>query len=349
MHSQLRELLRCATGESSFVVASNIDIRGFSSFFSDSSQAAAFLSSAYTRILDDYFPDVSFFKPTGDGLLIVKAVDRESLTATVQRFVAGALRLDSEFKDVCAADDLINFRTPERVGIGIARGTATRISAEDKTLDFSGYPLNLASRLMDLARPGGVVFDESLGLSLLTSEQEKGFRPEKVYVKGLADLSPITAYVTADVDIPAGNKRPFGAEIYVQKAEECTYTEFKRYGPRFLHRLDHRPLSSESVRLHFQFPSTDERGVKIGNILRTHALPALSVEEQPDGLVAVFDYEFIQGSLDRFGIKGPWTIRQQLSYSVPVGTVPSGQTLDEDAVAEQADQAEQAEGALDLK
>jgi hypothetical protein len=66
MHHELRELLRTASGESRFVLAANVDIRGFSSFFADSSQAAAYLSSAYTKILDDYFPAASFFKPTGD-------------------------------------------------------------------------------------------------------------------------------------------------------------------------------------------------------------------------------------------------------------------------------------------
>jgi hypothetical protein len=60
MHNELRALLRTASGESSFIVAVNIDIREFSTFFSDSSQAAAFLGSAYTRILDSYFTDVAF-------------------------------------------------------------------------------------------------------------------------------------------------------------------------------------------------------------------------------------------------------------------------------------------------
>ncbi len=90
MHRELRRLMRGAVGESAFVLAVNVDIRGFSSFFSDSSQAAAYLSSAYTTILDNYFPEHDFFKPTGDGLLLVRVLQRETLEKVVADTVGAA-------------------------------------------------------------------------------------------------------------------------------------------------------------------------------------------------------------------------------------------------------------------
>src|SRR5450756_3001508 len=93
MHNELRQLLRTASGESEFVLAVNVDFRGFSSFFADSSQAAAFLSYVYTKILDEYFPEHSFFKPTGDGLLLVRPLDRDSVADVVVQSIDAAQRL----------------------------------------------------------------------------------------------------------------------------------------------------------------------------------------------------------------------------------------------------------------
>ena len=57
--------------------------------------------------------------------------------------------------------------------IGISRGTVCRLVSKGKTLDYSGRVVNLASRLMDDARPSGVVFDASVGIDLLSEEQAK--------------------------------------------------------------------------------------------------------------------------------------------------------------------------------
>jgi class 3 adenylate cyclase len=164
MHRALRGSLPTASGESRWIVAVNIDIRGFSSFFSDSSQPAAYLGSAYTRILDDYFSEHSFFKPTGDGLLIVRHHDRDTLQSVVREMVEAAVRLTRAFPSICKSDALINSPTPKWVGIGIARGTATRIAADDKVLDYSGRPLNLCSRLMHSRDQLGSFSTRVLGL-----------------------------------------------------------------------------------------------------------------------------------------------------------------------------------------
>ena len=50
---------------------------------------------------------------------------------------------------------MITFELPPDIGIGVARGSATRISTQDGILDYSGRPLNLAARLVNFARPRG--------------------------------------------------------------------------------------------------------------------------------------------------------------------------------------------------
>jgi hypothetical protein len=74
MHRKFRELLATANGRSEFVVAVNLDIRGFSDWSRrvESSQTILYLTKVYPKLIDQYFADSWFFKPTGDGLLLVR-------------------------------------------------------------------------------------------------------------------------------------------------------------------------------------------------------------------------------------------------------------------------------------
>jgi class 3 adenylate cyclase len=157
MHKDLRELLHSAEGRSRHVVVIFLDVRGFSSFakIAESSDAAEFLRSVYTQILDDYFPEPEFFKLTGDGMLILYRYNRDTLTDVTNQAVETSLRLVKEFSTLCDTDPMVNFDVPGELGIGVARGAATALISGDKILDYSGRPLNLAARLMDLARPAG--------------------------------------------------------------------------------------------------------------------------------------------------------------------------------------------------
>jgi class 3 adenylate cyclase len=206
VHDDLRELMRDATGESQFVLALNVDIRGFSSFFTDSSQAAAYLSSAYTVMLDRYFPDLPFFQLTGDGMLVVRPYTRATLDEVVFGTVDLALALERDFSGLTDEDPLINYATPDHVGIGLSRGTATRLLSRGRTLDYSGRPLNLASRLMDLARPRGVVVDDSMFSGLDSSRYDGVLVSDSVFVQGLADRVPMRIRRTTEVTVPAGNR-----------------------------------------------------------------------------------------------------------------------------------------------
>ena len=81
MHREFRELLEKATGFSEFVVAINVDIRGFSPFSKtvESPEVAMFIKRVYMKLIDEYFSNASFFKPTGDGLLVILPYTEENL------------------------------------------------------------------------------------------------------------------------------------------------------------------------------------------------------------------------------------------------------------------------------
>jgi class 3 adenylate cyclase len=203
--SQLRKLLRNARGEPEFVIAAVLDIRGFTSFAMkvDSVQSAAYLKRVYTRILDGYLQGSKFYKLTGDGLIVVFpcAKDVERVTASVLR---SFVKLIADFPSLCHGDPLINFNVPVMVGIGLSRGAATKLVSGGIILDYSGRPLNAAAKLMDLARPFGIVLDESYGMGLVPKGMKQLFASARVYLKGVSEDGLTRVFYTKEITrIPA--------------------------------------------------------------------------------------------------------------------------------------------------
>lgn len=111
----------------------------------DSKEAALFISKAYKKLIDEYFPNC-FFELTGNGLLVdVSCEKREK--KLVGEVLETCLRVLSEFPSFCVDDGAIYFqdRVPKKITIGISRGVASRLASGNKTLDYSGRPFNLAS------------------------------------------------------------------------------------------------------------------------------------------------------------------------------------------------------------
>ncbi len=212
MGTELRKLLDDAKGTTEHVIAIVLDIRGFTPFckeIGESLDIANFLKRVYIRIIDEYFPKAAFYKPTGDGLLIVVRYDETSPKDTVASIMEKCLKLVKDFGTLTEGDDRIYFPTPDKIGIGVSRGTACCISSGEEIVDYSGKVLNLASRLNDFARPSGIVFDSSLGLSLLPKEMQGLFLCENVSVRGIAEDKLMPVWFTKQYTIiPSSRKQP---------------------------------------------------------------------------------------------------------------------------------------------
>src|SRR5207244_3281826 len=91
--------------------------------------------------------------------LLVFPYTEDSLHSVALDVISGCFSCLNEFGTICEADPMINFETPQRVGFGITRGPACCLFSGKDVLDYSGHLLNLASRLMDLARPSGILVD----------------------------------------------------------------------------------------------------------------------------------------------------------------------------------------------
>jgi class 3 adenylate cyclase len=210
MDSELRELLKDAEGKPQLVIAVNADIRGFSPFSNrDSYDVALFIKKVYIRLIDEYFSKASFIKPTGDGLLAVFHYTDSDYKEVIARTIRACLGVSKNFPSFFSGDSVVRFEVPKKIGIGLSSGTACRlVSGDNKTLDYSGKTLNLASRLMDFARPSGVVFDSSVGIELLPPELTGLFVKDKVCVRGIEEKVPVEIYHTEDTVILSSDREP---------------------------------------------------------------------------------------------------------------------------------------------
>lgn len=257
MHRIFREALDGATGRSEFVIVVFIDIREFSPFSQrcESPDTAMFIKRVYMKIIDSYFENfASFYKSTGDGLLLTIPFDETNLQEMCQKVVASCIACHSEFGSICSDDPMITFEVPNKIGIGVARGTACCLVSGDLTIDYSGRLLNLASRLTGLARPSGIVIEGKFGVNLLSDEQQRNFEEANVYLDGIAEDEPIKIYFTKEfTTIPKRNRQPIAEKRWRYVHDVKPHRDLLKLS-RFRYLLESEPLSPDDVKVTIEHP-----------------------------------------------------------------------------------------------
>ncbi len=256
MHKIFRKALDEATGESKFVIVVFIDIRGFSAFSQtcESPDVAMFIKRVYMKIIDEYFPFASFYKSTGDGLLLTIPFDEKNLGEISQKVIESSIKCHGEFGSICDNDPMINFRVPDKIGIGITRGTTCCLVSGDTVIDYSGRLLNLAARLTDIARLSGIVIDGAFILDLLTPEHKEIFTEDYVYLKGIHEDEPIKVYYTHEfTTITKYNKQPIAAKRWRYKKDVKPYRDLLKFSV-FRYSLESQPVSPDDIKVKIMFP-----------------------------------------------------------------------------------------------
>lgn len=285
LHDQLRALLPAAHAESCKIVATFLDIRGFSAFAerTESFDTALYLRTIFSAILAD-FEDAAFFKPTGDGLLLVHELpaDTDAMTALVNSVLRRCADLAENFAHITADDVNMHFEVPAQLGVGVARGSATRLVSGSLVLDYTGRCLNLAARLMDKARPSGVVFHDRLAAKLLDQSVSPRFTSDEVFIKGIAEADPLEIFTTKGVEITRADREPISdvdtvwgdpVELSVEKVRGLAGYRF--YLPR-------KPRSYEFASVWVDYPTFGPNGKEDGSH-GSLSLRAASLEADPDG------------------------------------------------------------------
>ena len=250
MHERFRELLEDTTGSLEHVIAVFLDIRGFSQFSVkvDSNDVATFLRKVYMKLIDEYFADASYHKPTGDGLLVIVPYTEKNLKEVATNTIEDCFRVLEEFASFCADDPMIIFDVPQKIGIGLSRGSVCRLSSGDMTLDYCGRVLNLASRLVNLARPGGIVFDAKFRMRLLPERLKKKFAKSGVYIPGMAERKKMSVcYTKEHTSIPPSAKQPIKKVKWKKIEERYTLKQIKDFSPEYEKTLPSQPMDPDQI------------------------------------------------------------------------------------------------------
>lgn len=221
-----------------------------------------YLRSAFNTVLSSQFDDTAFFKLTGDGLLLIHELpaDAARLPEFVSSILLRAARLVDGFGQITADDYTINFPVPQRLGVGIARGSATRLISDGAVLDYTGRCLNLAARLMDKARPYGVAFADRHADQLMTPEVRELFRSDQVCIRGISELDPMPIFITRSVEIAASDRAPIPEARHVWGHVETLPVAEVRNSRSYSFYLPRAPRSYERVGVHVEYPLFDTAG-----------------------------------------------------------------------------------------
>ena len=318
MHQEFRELLKTAKGVQEFVIAVNIDIRGFSKFSMtvESPEVAIFIKKFYEEIIDNYFTDASFFKPMGDGLLIIISIDpytKENLIKIATKTIKTCLAILENFDSLYVNDPLINFKTPKHIGIGVARGSACRLISQGKILDYSGQVLNHASRLMNMARPSGIVFDINLGIDFLPNELTKLFsKKDGIYVRGIAEMEPIeVCYTKKYTQIPPSYTKPIDKTTWKQKLIIRTLKEIKD-APSFIYDLPNELTDPSQIAIKVTYPAVTNGKMQNGLVSYIYYDKFHYSLEPGRRPVLRVVYDKLIRHLEAYGIKDDWKIEIEI-------------------------------------
>jgi class 3 adenylate cyclase len=309
-----RKLLEKAEGESKFVIALNLDIRGFSDWSDDPAQSVLYLKKLYMQLYDMYFSEASLVKPTGDGLMVVFDFKEEDLTKLAPAVVENAIEIVESFGTITQSDQMVNFPVPDQVGIGIARGSASRLASGNRTLDYSGRVLNLASRLMDIARPHGLVIDDAYGFGLLEGALKKRFFKDTVYLKGVSPHSPLSIrYWPDDITIPETNKHPVDEPLIRYASTERTLAELQIASDRILLDLPSRPPDPDSLEGRASHAKVLPGRRKSDRHTIYHDLD-VGFQEKDGCFEAVINVPSLLKTLEKANIRSNWPVTIKVSY-----------------------------------
>lgn len=317
MHRFIKEFLPDAEGRSEFIISIFIDIREFSTFNKgvESTQSAILIKKFYLKLVNNYFPNASFFKPTGDGLLIIVPYKENTLVEIVNDVLNDCFDIVNTFHTFFEKDPMINFKVPDKVGIGLARGSACYLASGDRVIDYSGNTLNLSARLMDAARPSGIVFDSNFGIDLLSEEMRQEFALDKIYLKSVAETDPIEVYYSKRMTkIGPSLKIPINDLKWETVEFTFTYAEIMTFN-RYQHKLPNTPINPSNITIKLVYPHVINNKVTKRNH-RYALVENFTYSKEAETSYVIVNYSSIQGLLMGSNLKKTHKIKIKIFYQI---------------------------------
>jgi class 3 adenylate cyclase len=304
--------LENAEGRSEFLISVVSDIRGFSQFSTvhESPDLAMFIKRFYLKLLQIYFKDVSFAKPTGDGLLMLFKYNEKTLPAVAEQVLSTCFQVLNDFPTMFNDDPMINFATPQNLGFGIARGTACCLFSKNQIIDYSGQLLNLSARLNDLARPKGIVIDGSFIESVVPSQFRLRFKRKRAYIRSIAEDFPREILCSTDVSLPPYAQNPLSTNEWILEKREILAKDLSTMSGKYNMALSHEIFSLDKTKLEINYPNMklpgytsyntytafeyikDAKGSRL-EILVDRAKAIITENQVPPDAKIVFDFQYI--------------------------------------------------------
>jgi len=276
-----------------------------------------FIKRVYASLIDGYFKEASFVKPTGDGLLIIIPYTESTLQETVAAVVADCLSILVDFSSFTTNDPMVNFEVPQKIGIGFTRGSTCCLHSGRKVLDYSGRVLNLASRLMDLARPSGIVFDSSFGIELMPEHMSDCFSKETVYVRGIAESEPIEVYYTHKyTTIPLQAKQPLDALKWRTVTSKTTLKEIREIGETtgvFCYELPTKPADPKQIKVKVEYPMV-VKGRRREGLLGYDEISDFAYSCETGSSEVELKFDALAKMLDKAEVKDSWSVEIRIFY-----------------------------------
>lgn len=246
MLTALIDKFKNANGRSEFVIAVICDIRGFSNFSKnhEAPDIAMFSKRFFVKLLEEYFVNTDFAKPTGDGMLLLFRYSENNLHEVSDEVLKACWKVVNDFPTMMQNDSMINYKVPDAVGFGIARGTAFCLYSDGEAVDYSGQTLNLASRLNEFARPHGIVIDGSYMLSVIPEDMRSIFFTDRVFVRDISEGHPREVFFSKDVVIPIEAKTSDMKTILRSVDNIVTVASVKKMPDSISIRMPEEPSSS---------------------------------------------------------------------------------------------------------
>jgi len=314
MSMGLKDKLLTATGNSHHIIALSIDIRNFSKFSqnNDSADVALFISKFYLELIERFntITEDYFYKSTGDGLMICIQYTENNLKERFNEVIQVAISCHQEFESMFTKLKIINFNTPTKIGIGISRGSAcaivTKNSDIEEIIDYSGHKLNLASRLQDIARPSGIIFENISDLLLLDKDISSKFTGCELYIRSIAEKNPITACVFNDyVVIKPENLKPLVAKWSSLK-NEFSKKELLKSKVRFHLYLKNGKIIPNSISVKLIRVAILNRDGYEGTIWRDLNAKVFSIVEEGDNNIVMLHLSEINEKYKEFIEQARW-------------------------------------------
>lgn len=165
---------------------------------------------------------------------------------------------------------------------------------------------------MDMARPQGVVFDESLGLSLLPKAIQKQFDTDEVYIRGVAEDRAVAVYLTNDVRLPSERKKPFGSQLFQEETIEETLSHV-RQSAAYVHRLRYTPVDPSRILVAIAYPAMQGGRRSPSKWKTQRRYPHFKFEDEDGDPRIVVNYQKFAASV-KGSCRATWPIRVRITY-----------------------------------